>query len=576
MKVEKKDYTVEDLIALKKDGALAIDPEYQRAPAWTPSQEKLFIDSIMRGYPLPAFYFHDKVKVSAESGPLRRLFIVDGQQRINAIVKFRDNNFRMLDPSKEKGPISIFANGPCPWAGNTFDGLSSDYRRLFLDSQAVAYEIMAFDDDEKVIDNEVRDLFIRLQNGTPLTPQDKRDAWPGKFTDFVLQLGGKAGLNYPGHPFFRATVKGHQGGKKRQLAAQIAMLFIRKNETMKFVDIKSKNIDDFYGEFIDFDMERDYGQSLINVLDKIHGIFPQNERIENHYAIHLSLFVDTLVKNYIDDWSGHLLEAFRKFRSECKRAEEADKNGYESLPHMTEYVVLIKTNSDKSETITRRHIFFCREMEKDMKLTPKDNNADYTPIERECVYQKYGGKCQVCVMNENTPDDVAFEKMAIHRVELEDEQKKSFYDDKALVESDCLPDTQEEIDAFKTWWISRLWRNHRPPLGRRKKLSDAPDGTICQFDYKGEVHEGVIKGGKLVVGENEYKTFSEASCAITGTSRNGWDDWFLQFPDGDGYGWILAAEWRRQGENAEWRRQGENAEWRGQGENEDENEDDDE
>ena len=568
MKVETKNYTVEDLIALKKDGALAIEPEYQRAPAWTPVQEKLFIDSIMRGYPLPTFYFHDKVKVSAESGPLRRLFIVDGQQRINAIVKFRDNNFRLLDPSKEKGYFPNFVKDlPCPWAGMTFDGLSSDYRKLFLDSPVVAYEIIAIDDDdEKVIDNEVRDLFIRLQNGTPLTPQDKRDAWPGKFTDFVLQLGGKAELKgkYQGHPFFRATVKGYQGKNKRQLAAQMTMLFIRKNEMMKFVDIGSKKIDDFYGEFINFDMERDCGQSLINVLDKIHGIFPQNERIENHYAIHLSLFVDTLIKNYIDDWSGHLLEAFRKFRSECKRAKEADKNGYESLPHMTEYVVGTKNSSDKYQVIMRRHIFFCREMEKDMKLTPKENNADYTPIARECIYQKYGGKCQVCVMNKNTPDDVAFEKMAIHRVELEDEQKKSFYDDKALVESDCLPDTQEEIDAFKTWWISRLWRNHRPPLGRRKKLSDAPDGTICQFDYKGEVHEGVIKGGKLVVGENEYKTFSEASCAITGTSRNGWDDWHLQLPGEHGSGSITAAEWRRQGENAEW--------W-GQGENEDEDED---
>ena len=43
--------------------------------------------------------------------------------------------------------------------------------------------------------NEVRNLFIRLQAGTPLTAQEKRDAWPGKFTLFVIRHAGK-----PGHP----------------------------------------------------------------------------------------------------------------------------------------------------------------------------------------------------------------------------------------------------------------------------------------------------------------------------------------------------------------------------------------
>src|SRR5436853_611604 len=51
--------------------------------------------------------------------------------------------------------------------------------------------------------NEARDLFIRLQGGMPLTAQEKRDAWPGNFTDFVLKIGGKPELpKYLGHDFF--------------------------------------------------------------------------------------------------------------------------------------------------------------------------------------------------------------------------------------------------------------------------------------------------------------------------------------------------------------------------------------
>ena len=57
-------------------------------------------------------------------------------------------------------------------------------------------------------DGEVQDLFVRLQGGTPLTPQEKRDAWPGDFTMFVIRHAGK-----PDHresdpfPFFERLKK---------------------------------------------------------------------------------------------------------------------------------------------------------------------------------------------------------------------------------------------------------------------------------------------------------------------------------------------------------------------------------
>jgi hypothetical protein len=63
----------------------------------------------------------------------------------------------------------------------------------------------------------------------PLTSQEKRDAWPGQLTDFVLRLGGKTGLaRYPGHDFFNVLMRAQRvqdRGKLRQLAAQIAMLY---------------------------------------------------------------------------------------------------------------------------------------------------------------------------------------------------------------------------------------------------------------------------------------------------------------------------------------------------------------
>ena len=75
-------------------------------------------------------------------------------------------------------------------------------------------------------ENSIRDLFIRLQGGTPLTPQDKRDSWPGNFTEFVLRVGGKSGVDkWYGEPIFKEIAKVSNESRRRQLVAQVFMLF---------------------------------------------------------------------------------------------------------------------------------------------------------------------------------------------------------------------------------------------------------------------------------------------------------------------------------------------------------------
>lgn len=78
--------------------------------------------------------------------------------------------------------------------------------------------------------------------------------------------------------------------------------------------------------------------------------------------------------------------------------------------------------------------------------------------------------------------------------------------------------------------------------GSRSGLPD--DGTKCEFTYGGQVYRGVIDKGQLVVDGHSapFSTFSGASRAITRTSRNGWNDWYLEFGNGDK---ILADSWRK-------------------------------
>ncbi len=99
-----------------------------------------------------------------------------------------DNEFPLPDPANEvRGtvlPTLTTAQSKPRWVGKRFDELDpGDKERLLSRDLLVIYMSEEFP-------NEVRDFFIRLQAGTPLTAQEKRDAWPGAFTTFVIRHAG--------------------------------------------------------------------------------------------------------------------------------------------------------------------------------------------------------------------------------------------------------------------------------------------------------------------------------------------------------------------------------------------------
>lgn len=78
----------------------------------------------------------------------------------------------------------------------------------------------------------------------------------------------------------------------------------------------------------------------------------------------------------------------------------------------------------------------------------------------------------------------------------------------------------------------------------RTSQSFPPDGTVCQFSYKGSLYNGIIKNGQFQIERfGSFSSFSAASVKVTKTSRNGWRDWEIKLP-GDSH-WQLADTWRK-------------------------------
>lgn len=78
-----KEVRIRELIDWIKNDKIDLKPSYQRNDMWNKNDQKLLIDSILNGYPLPNFFTYER--------PNGHYEMVDGQQRARTIFRFFNN-----------------------------------------------------------------------------------------------------------------------------------------------------------------------------------------------------------------------------------------------------------------------------------------------------------------------------------------------------------------------------------------------------------------------------------------------------------------------------------------------------
>lgn len=454
---------VREVLAMKAQQMLVVNPEYQRGAAWRRTQQKKLLDSLLRGYPLPLFYFHHFKRTAA--GIVNQAFeIIDGQQRINALSDYVEGKFKLLDPLKDDAEArfpDFIKKLPCPWAGKTFHDLSSELQTQLRETPL---QIVKIECNDK---NEARDLFVRLQAGMPLTSQEKRDAWPGQFTDFVLRLAGKSGLDdkYPGHVFFNELLKARTGqdrGKLRQLAAQVAMVFLAHRLDGSFLDISAPAIDTYYYKNLDFDAESPNAKRLFAVLDKVSALLRDQKRpkISAHETIHLVLLIDALLDDYTRSWESKFADAFDDFRRNVAQARDT-RYGSTSNEYWVKYGESTRVASDQGSVIQRRHEFFAEKMLNALSPRVMDTQRAFGSLERELIYYRDKKRCAVCGA------EVFWSEAEIHHIEQHSRGGQTTLGNGALVHEHCHPKGLDAIAFEKKW-----------QMDKNARLEDAPRGDI--------------------------------------------------------------------------------------------------
>jgi|SRR5579885_2519774 len=147
-------------------------PEWQREKVWDTTRKQQLIDSILRGWKLPKFYF---LKLDDDTYE-----VVDGQQRLTAIYEFFANELALADESVQR------------FGGPNYRDLTERISDSFDD-----FEI-EYDEIEDATEEELKQFFQRLQQGLPLTSSERLNSVHSKLRDFCKSVAR--------HTFFTTSI----------------------------------------------------------------------------------------------------------------------------------------------------------------------------------------------------------------------------------------------------------------------------------------------------------------------------------------------------------------------------------
>jgi len=142
------------------------DPPYQRKSIWSEEKKSFLIDSILRNFPMPPIFLHQKI---ANDTGVTSYDVIDGKQRLSSIMSFIKNEIPVSSDFESS------ENDSPKLSGTFFSDLDrpeySDIKREFW-KYAVPVELIDVSDISLI-----EDIFDRLnRNGEPLKGQELRNA----------------------------------------------------------------------------------------------------------------------------------------------------------------------------------------------------------------------------------------------------------------------------------------------------------------------------------------------------------------------------------------------------------------
>lgn len=358
-------------------------PPYQRKFIWKVTQQKLFIDSLFKKYPIPLIYLRQKENTFE---------ILDGQQRIMTIIKFMNNKLPVKFDGKD-----VF-----------YDDLSSEQDEVFRNQKLSAKIFINYNDEE------ISEVFYRLQMGTSLHPGEVIHSMAcNKMRNFIHNvLYGEYNDNNEkikqGNVFF-ANIK--RPNSRYQLELLMARL-LKLEEAGVPITLYVQSIYDMLRKKSNYHTFSEHNAIAKNCLRNINYMNRLLDQVykfidKDHFVITFYLFVKYLRENYCLDEDIEKIKNF--FYAFFEKFNCPDFKGPEILEWKG------KTQNDENAIKRRdellKQLFFTQIQ----NLNPLDKRRNFTDEERKYIYIRDKGICQKCRKKVDWDSYHADHKLCYHK-----------------------------------------------------------------------------------------------------------------------------------------------------------------
>lgn len=238
---------------------------------------------------------------------------------------------------------------------------------------------------ENSSDEEVREMFLRLQNGTSLKAQEKRHARVGKMRDFICEIAK--------HPFFNSVNFADSRFTYEHIAAQMCLLTLRG----EIGNIKDSDLNTMYDENKDFKTDSQKANQVKKILKYLHKMFPEKTpELKRYNVISLYILISELIETYvITGREKEIADWFISF--ELRRAQDKNKSAEEQNAGFVTYHEKTAHSTDALDSLEFRNKFLMEDLFQHIEnLCPKDSKRIFDEVQRRVIYRKHNGICQIC------------------------------------------------------------------------------------------------------------------------------------------------------------------------------------
>jgi hypothetical protein len=343
-----------------------IDQTYQREEGtWETSDEQYLIDTILRGFAMPPIFLHEKGDEE---------FIVDGQQRLNSIWKFKDGKG---DPSKatelgeEYSEDIIKANN----GKKKYSELTKDFQDIFDGYPIPVIYLRDYNDEE------IRNLFRRLQHGKPLNVGEILNAHAGKIVLTMRTLAE--------HKFFKDIIA--MKPKRYKYRHISAILMYLEKESIE--DISPSYLYEFFEKNPNLDTNSNVYSEVVKVLNYLVQTLGKRtgELHKTSWIVTLYLVTAYLMRNYVMHTQQDNLKAFLTdfYQKVVNSSTFQDKE-------LIDFNLAVSRGTTSQANIKLRYEIMLKRFLNQYNPALLDENRLFTHDQKLAIFHRDNEQCQVC------------------------------------------------------------------------------------------------------------------------------------------------------------------------------------